>query len=254
MSIYHKTPCEDQFTADKEKLEAVTTCVGFDDFLDETLSLNHPHLNTMIVVTSHDDHLTKLVARKHGAILVETDLFKKNGRAFNKGAAINAGFDRFQYHGWRINLDADIILPDNFRRMLFEHTHLDQHAIYGADRVNIVGDEQLTKHKLSRFTTPQSIHGCLVESSEKSPFGARYVDPVRGYCPLGFFQMWHARTQKSYPYSLGDASHDDIAFSASWPREKRIHLPTVICHQLCQEEPKWGENWNGRKHKRFKRN
>src|SRR5580693_7111178 len=74
------------------RLEAVTVCVGFDDLLDLTLGLNHPHLDTLIVVTSHADRATQAVAKKHGAICVQTDLFGKNGRNFNKGAAINAGF------------------------------------------------------------------------------------------------------------------------------------------------------------------
>src|SRR5207244_10492182 len=47
------------------RLEAVTVCVGFDDILDVTLALNHPHLDTMIVVTSHDDKRTHHVAHKH---------------------------------------------------------------------------------------------------------------------------------------------------------------------------------------------
>src|ERR1700726_1301465 len=126
------TPPSDIFEREALRLEAVPICVGFDDFLDVTLSLNHCHLDTMIVVTSHDDRKTQLVARKHGAICVQTDLFKKNGRSFNKGAAVNAGFDHFQYHGWRLHLDADIVLPDNFRRLLFNHSHLDRDAIYGA--------------------------------------------------------------------------------------------------------------------------
>ena len=56
------------------RLEAVTVCVGFDDVLDVTLALNHPHVDTMIVVTSHDDRRTHRVARKHGAICVQTDI------------------------------------------------------------------------------------------------------------------------------------------------------------------------------------
>src|SRR5580700_5612305 len=86
--------------AESLRLEAVTVSVGFDDFLDVTLGLNHPHLDTQIVVTTHADRATQAVARKHGAICVLTDLFTKNGRNFNKGAAINAGFSRFQYYGW----------------------------------------------------------------------------------------------------------------------------------------------------------
>jgi len=251
--MYYKTPSITKtiYERDSLRLEAVTTCVGFDDFLDETLSSNHSHFDTFIVVTSHDDKKTQQVAQKHGAICVQTDLFKKNDRAFNKGAAINAGFNRFQYYGWRLHLDADIVAPDNFRRILFNHTHLDTDHIYGADRINIVGRKNLHKYHGMHRHLPQSKHGCLIESGQAEPIGARYVDPLIGYCPLGFFQLWHASNHKQYPYSLGDASHDDVMFAQQWAREHRVHLPTVITHQLCAEQPKWGENWNGRKHKQF---
>jgi len=62
----------------------VTTCVGFDDVLDVTLGLNQPHLDTMIVVTTHDDKATQQVAKKHGAICVQSDLF---GRGIDPSAS-----------------------------------------------------------------------------------------------------------------------------------------------------------------------
>ena len=129
MNDYDSTSCGAEAHAlEALRLEAVTACVGFDDLLDVTLALNHPLVDTMIVVTSHDDTATQLVAKKHGAICVQTDLMRKNGRGFNKGAAINAALGRFQYFGWRLHLDADIMLPDNFRRVLFNHTQLDPHC------------------------------------------------------------------------------------------------------------------------------
>lgn len=226
------------------RLEAVTACVGFDDLLDVTLTLNHPHLDTMIVVTSHDDHRTHAVVRKHGAICVQTDLFRKNGRTFNKGAALNSGFGRFQYQGWRLHLDSDIVLPDSFRRVLFNHTHLDQRCIYGADRCDVVGMDEL---RAIRSRDPQHAHSFFISSQHHRPLSPRYVDPLRGYVPIGFFQLWHAQAQKSYPYSLGTAAHDDVMFAEQWAAEHRRHLPTVICHHLCAQEPKLGENWDGQR-------
>jgi len=245
---YERKGAEDVFAADSLRLEAVTVSVNFDDLLDETLRLNHPHLDTMIVVTSHDDKKTQGVARKHGAICVQTDLHKKNDRTFNKGAAINAGFGRFQYHGWRMHLDADIALPDNFHRMLFNHTHLDPDCIYGCDRIDVVGKEELKK---ATSGDPQHRHSFLLVPTFDRGQGARYVDPLRGYVPLGFFQLWNARNQHSYPYSLGTAEHDDVQFAAQWPHSQRRHLPTVIVHHLCTSR-EWGNNWNGRKQPRLK--
>jgi hypothetical protein len=233
---------------DRLRLEAVITSVGFDDLLDLTLTRNHPHLDTAIVVTTHDDRKTQAVAHKHGAICVQTDLFGKNGRVFNKGAAINAGMDRFQFHGWRMHLDADIALPDNFRRVIFNHTHLDPDCLYGADRINVVGKSNI---QAATNGAPQYQHRCLVEAGSGGDIGARYVCSLRGYCPLGFFQMWNSRAQKDYPYSLGTAAHDDVMFAAQWSEQHRRHLPSVIVYQLCATEPTWGENWEGRKQPRL---
>ncbi len=84
------------------RIEVVIVCVGFEELLDITLTYNHGHFDTVIVVTTIEDKATQKVANKRGAVIVQTDLFKKNGRNFNKGAAINAGFSRFQYNGWRM--------------------------------------------------------------------------------------------------------------------------------------------------------
>lgn len=238
---------------EKLRLEAVTVSIGFADFLDATLALNHPHLDSMIVVTSHEDRATQTVAKKHGAICVQTDLHQKNGRRFNKGAAINAGMDAFQYHGWRMHLDADIVLPDNFRRVLFNHTALDRRAIYGADRVDIVGSGALNELLAELRKEPQHAWRCLVSPRCRSSLGARYVDTLRGYVPIGFFQLWNARTQKPYPYSLGTAAHDDVMFAAQWPAAYRRLLPGAVVYHLAARAPKWGENWDGnRKQPAFK--
>jgi hypothetical protein len=234
----------DVYTSEALRLEAVTCCVGFDDLLDHTLGLNHPHLDTMIVVTSHDDRKTQAVCRKHSATCVQTDLFYKNGRNFNKGAAINAGFGYYQYNGWRLHLDADIILPDNFRRLLFNHTHLDPQAIYGADRVDLVGLPELNEHVVSRHRQPQHQHRVLVQTPARG-IGSRYVSSLHGYVPIGFFQLWHASCQKDYPYSLGTAAHDDTLFASLWPETKRQLLPSIVVYHLVSRPPTWGENWDG---------
>lgn len=230
---------------DDLRLEAVTVSVGFDDLLDVTLELNHPHLDTMIVVTSHNDRRTHQVCAKHGAICVPTDLFHKNGRQFNKGAAINAGFGYFQYLGWRLHLDADVALPDNFRRVIFNHTHLTRTSLYGADRVNVVGHDEIRYLRERHHPKPQHTQRCIVESQIPREHGARFVHNLHGYLPLGYFQMWHSSCQKPYPYSLGTAEHDDTLFSMLWPIGSRHLLPSTIVYHLCPRAPKWSENWDG---------
>ena len=174
-SYYNYQAGNADYNADSLRLEAVVVSVGFDDLLAKSLSHNTKHLDTTIVVTSHDDVATQNVARDHGAIVVVTDLFEKNGRNFNKGAAINAGFGHFQYHGWRMCLDADIVLPDNFRRVLFNHTTLDRSCIYGCDRIDVIGDEIDTLH-----TKKQSLAGYAIHPAHDGPTAARYHDNLHG--------------------------------------------------------------------------
>lgn len=234
---------------DSLRLEAVTVCVGFADILDETLARNYPHFDNFIVVTSHCDKATHAVAKKHGARLVPTDLLGKNGRVFNKGAAINAGMGHFQYHGWRLHLDADIFVPDNFRRVLFNHSHLDKNCLYGCDRIDVCGRRELREVTAAG---PQVHHGVFCNPRHHRPVGVRYVDTLHGYVPLGFFQLWHASCQKPYPYSLGTAAHDDILFAALWPAANRRHLPTAFVYHLISEPSFLGQNWEGRRSKPLK--
>jgi hypothetical protein len=250
VNIYSRSlAAETPHPAEALRLEAVTACVGFDDLLDATLPLNHPQVDTFIVVTSHEDKATQAVARKHGAICVQTDLFRKNGRGFNKGAALNRGLARFQYHGWRLHLDADIALPDNFRRLLFNHTYLDQECLYGADRVDLIGRKEWANVLQPRagLGVPQHSGGAFVTAQAPRPVASRYVDTLDGYVPIGFFQLWHARCQHDYPWTLGSAAHDDVLFAAQWPASQRRLLPSAICYHLCARSPKLGENWDGRR-------
>lgn len=251
--------CPDPAPNDCEslRLEGVTVCAGFDDVLEQTLPLNHPHFDTLIVVTSHDDKATQALCRKHSVHCVPTDLMNKDDRAFNKGAMINAGFQYFRFAGWRVHLDVDIVLPDNFRRLLFNHTHLEKDCLYGADRVDVIGMEGLRALREGRHQIPQhanvtglsSVHGGAVYADMPSATSARYVSPLYGYCPLGAFTLWNALHHKEYPYPSGNAAGDDIRFAALWPEAKRRLLPTVVTYHVNSRPPNYGENWNGPHHR-----
>ena len=100
---------------------------------------------------------------------------------------------------------------------------------------------------INRDIRLQHSHSFLVTPNPSHPLSARYVDTLRGYVPIGFFQLWHCSTQKDYPWSLGTAAHDDVMFAEQWPAPQRRHLPTVICNHLCSAPPTLGENWDGRR-------
>ena len=93
-------------------INAVTVCVNFSHYLKHCIS-NKKYFKRWVIVTHEDDTDTIELCKKHD---LEYILSKKiYERVFNKGAAINEGFD---YLGkdkeWYCHIDADILLHDNF--------------------------------------------------------------------------------------------------------------------------------------------
>lgn len=231
------------------RLEAVIVCKDYSDFLEETLPRNLQHLDHVVVVTHPDDKRTISLCKKHGIGLVKTEVMHHGGAPFNKGRAIRLGMSHLCHDGWLIHMDADTLLPDRFRNAL-QQSHLQKDCIYGADRLNVKNYESWKEHKNKR--RPQWQHGCLLMPTEQFPLGVRLVHGIYGYCPIGYFQMWHASNQMQYPINQGSAEHTDVLFAVQWPREKRVLLPEVFVYHLESEQSQMGANWKGRKTKPFK--
>lgn len=241
------------FERDKQKLEIITISVGFDDILDVTISENHTQCDHLIIVTTHEDKATQSVCRKHGVTCVPTDVINPSPNEFRKGAGINRGFDFLRYYGWRLYLDADIFLHNNFNRILFNHTYLDESVLYGCDRINVSGLKEFEDIKKRLDNNPQHAYGYLINPSHGGTFGSRYVDGYDLFCPIGAFQLWHASQQKPYPSSKNEASHDDVSWAKLWPRSKRQLLPSTFVYHLVPEgEVVFGANWKGRTQPRIK--
>jgi hypothetical protein len=231
-------------------LEGVIVCWQFDDFLEETLGKNLGHFDDLVVVTSHDDRRTPEVCRRHSVHCVATDVLDGSWDArFNKGAAINIGLANLSHRGWLLHLDADIVLPDCFRTMLAKEP-LDAECLYGADRLNVVGWEAWQNLKGHDACRRQFQYRCLVQNSGH-PLGARLVHREYGYCPIGYFQLWHASTGRRYPHNSGSAEHSDVAFALQWPLSCRRLLPGVLCYHLASQLAAMGADWQGRQTKRF---
>ena len=234
------------------KLEAITVCVDYSDFLEVSLSHNRHHFDEYVIVTSTTDLATKAVADKHGCICVQTDIMTENHDEFNKGHAINMGLAHLRLTGWVLHLDADVILPDRFRNMLEKHA-LNNECVYGADRILIksyAAYEKLLDHWCFKR---QYSYNYKVQVPYGIDLGTRLVHNEYGYCPIGYFQLWHGSQGKRYPYNQGSAEHTDVLFSLQFSRPKRILLPEVIVYHLESENAPQGANWNGRKTKLFKK-
>jgi hypothetical protein len=231
-------------------LEAITVCIGYGDFLRETLRVNRPLVDDLMVVTSPDDHETRGVCKEASVRHVLSDDHKRGG-PFNKARLIQRALDQIGAHDWILHLDADIVLPRKFRECL-DWAHLDERCIYGADRCNVVGwDAWRAICQTGGWDNHR--YGCVQTFCSGAPVGGRHVPMQHGYTPIGFFQLWHGSAMidrgfhlRRYPLTHGDAARTDVQFALQWDRRHRALLPEVVVLHLESEPAKQGANWSGR--------
>lgn len=94
-------------------LKGIVVCVDYDDLLAVTLVRNARHFSEVLVVTHPSDQRTKdVVTQVPNARVYETDAFYRYGAKFNKGLAMEEGFDALGRDGWICIWDADTLFPD----------------------------------------------------------------------------------------------------------------------------------------------
>lgn len=215
-------------------LEAVLVCQNYDDYLAITLPLNKVHFDKMIVVTSKDDVKTQKVCKDNGFSTwptaftpyeyVISEKFQLNG-PFNMGAATNDGFDKLERKDWILRLDADIVLPENFRELL-ESKQLDKEAMYVASRAMCKDFEDWEK----LLDTGKGVH------IESTLLGS------------GYFQLFHVSSEaldNRWPYysnSFPTAADVDWDFKQRWPEKSKIDLGVPVIHLGVSNV-----NWSGRR-------
>jgi hypothetical protein len=232
------------------KIEAITICVGYGDFLKETARLNHPLVDELLVVTSPDDHATRGVCKELSIRHVVSEDYRRDG-PFNKARLIQRAIDQIGAHDWILHLDADVVLPRGFRQYV-EWAHLDERTIYGADRCNVIGWEAWRTIR-DDGGWDNHRYGCVQRFLTGSAVGGRHVPSSHGYVPIGFFQLWHGSAMidrgfhlRRYPLHHGDAARTDVQFALQWDRRHRQLLPEVIVLHLESEPAAQGANWKGR--------
>jgi hypothetical protein len=228
------------------KIEAITTCVSYADFLSHSLLWNVRHFDRLVVVTDRKDRRTRDLCEHHHVECVGTDAFYASDRAFAKSGGINAGLALLSGADWVVHLDADIVLPPR-ARALIEQANLDPEAIYGIDRMMCRSFEAW----LAYIAAPEVQHSCdAFVQANAFPLGVR-VAKLRedGWAPIGFFQMWNAASTGVLTYpDHGAADRSDLAFARQWPRRKRALIPEVVAIHLASdvEGAEMGNNWRGR--------
>jgi hypothetical protein len=155
---------------------------------------------------------------------------------------------------WVLHLDADIVLPPHTRHTL-RAADLDPQSIYGCDRIMVKGYDRWQRLKASGFLerVSRSYHHnvCFPGGFE---VGARWADPLHGYVPIGFFQLFHrdaslyrgVRTRRYPGYGHSDAARTDVQFGLLWDRPRRGLVPELVVLHLESESAGVGANWSGR--------
>lgn len=231
-------------------IEAVIVCVNYSDFLAHSLPRALDLCDRVVVVSNTADRETHRLCDRFSVDCIKTEVFHEDGDKFNKGRAINLGLSNLRHDGWLLHIDADIVLPHRFNHAL-KMAKLDKKFLYGCDRLNTITYENWEKNK--GRTIPQHAWRFMVTPQAEFPVGSRLLHLEYGYCPIGYFQLWHSSVRRQYPIVCGSAEHSDVLFAVQWPREQRILLPEFFVYHLESEPAKMGTNWDGRKTARFEK-
>lgn len=223
-------------------LEGVMVSVDFGDYLEQTLPHTRPHFDDLVVVTSPADERTRDVCRAAGARPVVTDAFYGDGAVFNKGRGINVGLTALRRTDWVVHVDADIVLPRGFRAAL-EAKELDRDTLYGVRRAMCGSWAEWKAYEPS------------LESPAPFPHERPVINRRRGYMPVGYFQLFHARAAALagagpwYVEESPNAAYSDIWFCERWTR-RRLLTDLEVVH--LYEGVQYDEiNWRGRMSKPF---
>ena len=193
------------------EISCFTTCVGekssaFLSFFWQNLRF----FDDTLIITDLNDFTTSDFCDEKGIKCLRTNVLYKNGARFNRGAALNQGFELINPQSWIVHLDIDILLPDNFREDFYS-INPDIENFYSARRIfipkfrdcaGLFDDTQENKDRISKFETP---------------FGIGY----------GFCQLWNVNSEVVKINGLNYPESNDVNDSDWWHRNK------------------WGETING---------
>lgn len=233
------------------KIEAVTVCINYSDFLAHTILFNKPQFDRLLVVTDTKDQRTRDLCEFHHVECFSTDVFYHDDKALDKGAGISEGLKRLSGDDWIVHVDADIALPPRTRAILSGLT-LDPSHLYGCDRMMCPSFDDWAAF----VGRPEVQHSCdIYVQANAFALGtriARMHAGGSGYLPIGYFQMWNAGKTKVLDYpSHGQADRSDMAFAQRWPRDKRSLLPELVAVHLEESDSdsdgEMGVNWRGRR-------
>lgn len=204
-----------------EAINAILVCVGYDDFLRLTLPRTLQYVSKLVVVTTPTDHRTIALCDQYPQVIVHKTLaFYDDGASFNKGKALEEGFDVLGRTGWILILDADILLP-----IVIMPAAITPGTLYTpARRIMSRVDGLIETPKVDPRTLPLRIeHG-----------------------NFGYFQLFHADDPAvaAHPWYETDWVHAggaDSVFEKRWSKDKKERMSFEVIHLGDPDQ-----NWYGR--------
>lgn len=201
-------------------VRGITVCVQYDDLLARVLPRNLQHLDEVVVVTSPADLRTIELARQFSKVRLHiTDAFYRYDAIFNKGLAMEEGFDVLGRHGWIMVFDADTVLPKTI-----DWSFLTPGFMYTPQRHILQRPDQWS------------------EDLDWAVLPIRPENEWAGYC-----QVFHAddpllaRRRPWYGINWPHAGGCDSDFQQIWPGDKKLRPSFRVVH-LGED----GKNWCGR--------
>jgi hypothetical protein len=212
-----------------EAIRSLVVCVEYDDMLAVTLKRNARHFTEVLVVTHPGDKRTRdVVADVPSASCLLTDAFYRHDAKFNKGLAIEEGFDRLGREGWLCVWDADTLLPSDFAP-----PRLTIGKLYSAKRRMLENMEEKYKWYFADERSWRQLPYCAdrVFAGYFHLFNA--ADPVLEEHP------W-------YDVTFTHAGGGDGYFQSRWSNSDKLMLPFDVLHIGPRDR-----NWFGRTTRRI---
>ncbi len=114
------------------KLQALTVCIYYSDYLAATVA-NRRHFDRWLIVTVPDDRETIAFCQRNSLECLTSTVLQPDGWDFDpkvrKAVPVNEGLDVLPADEWTVLLDADVLLPSDFRHFL-QQASLDSGSLY----------------------------------------------------------------------------------------------------------------------------
>lgn len=190
-------------------LRGLTVSVGYADLLAITLPRWARRLEECVIVTApHDLDTQRVALASPNCRLHITDAFTRHGAVFNKGLALEEGFELLGRHGWILAFDADIVLPDAPLPL----EGIVPGNLYSAPR-RILKDPK-------KWHSGYDWQRAKLHQEQGMP---------------GYFHLFHADDPHIQELPYGDLTYShaggsDGFFQSRWEPERKIWLPTEVLH------------------------